>query len=237
MVKVLVVDDEPSILHSTAALLRDVGYETAVCADPHAIIETLERERPHILLQDIRMPGLDIERLVVQARSRWPELPIVLFTASMDADEVAERVQANGVIEKPFKPADLLATLTRAGVIDVYGVRHKPATDRPQPTNAPRASMIHPVLRYLPGRGRDPDRARSRCSQQQDRPAATTEPTVKTRNYDCQEGKLCARVAEHLTALFRRDLRRPGWHDPPRPSGRGSRPPPPRSRRGQGGEQ
>lgn len=114
MPKVLVVDDEPSIVYSTAALLRDAAYTAITCGDPQAIIQTIEREDPDILLQDIRMPGLDIERLVVQVRARWPDLPIILFTASMDADEIAERVQANGVIEKPFKPAELLGVLTRA---------------------------------------------------------------------------------------------------------------------------
>jgi CheY-like chemotaxis protein len=114
--KVLVVDDEPSIVLSTARLLTDMGFEVATCGQAADISAALDREQPDVILQDVRMPGLDIEALVLAIRAdpRWKRLPIVIFTASMDAHEVRERVEAHGVIDKPFKPEELLRVLRAA---------------------------------------------------------------------------------------------------------------------------
>ena len=107
--KVLVVDDERSILYSTCALLDDMGDRAVGCAEASQIRAAIDRERPDLVLQDVRMPGLDLERLVVDVR-RDPSLrglPFVVFTASMDAEEIRDRIQAAGFLDKPFHPADL----------------------------------------------------------------------------------------------------------------------------------
>ena len=114
--KVLVVDDEASILTSTAALLQDIGYRVATCSRAQEIREAIAREEPDVVLQDVRMPGLDLEGLVMGLRAdpRWRRLPVVLFTASMDADEIAERLGARAVLEKPFKMSELRRVLDEA---------------------------------------------------------------------------------------------------------------------------
>lgn len=68
MAKVLIVDDELSILRSTAALLDSFGHEVATCAQAADILQAIARERPDVLLQDVRMPGLDVHRLVAAIR-------------------------------------------------------------------------------------------------------------------------------------------------------------------------
>ena len=109
MTKILVVDDEPSILRSTQLLLTDMGYEVVTCADQAKIMPTLRKERPDLLLQDVRMPGLDLDRLVTSIRAdKDLAIPIILFSASMDLDEIQQRVGAAGVLEKPFKPAEIV---------------------------------------------------------------------------------------------------------------------------------
>jgi len=114
--KILIADDEPSILVSTAMLLRDFGYEVVTCSAADAIVATLEKETPDLLLQDVRMPGLDLEKLVLSLRgdARWAMLPIVIFSASMDLDDIHRRVGAAGMLEKPFKPHELVAALDEA---------------------------------------------------------------------------------------------------------------------------
>lgn len=114
--KVLIVDDEESILRSTSALLEDMGFATATCSRADDIVTTLERERPDVLLQDLRMPGLDLEKLVQRLRSdpRWKRLPLVIFTASMDAEDIGERVGAFALLDKPFRPSELDEVLSRA---------------------------------------------------------------------------------------------------------------------------
>lgn len=114
--KVLVVDDERSILHSTAALLVDLGYRVATCDQATEISSTLEREQPDVILQDVRMPGLDLDRLVRELRAdpRWQRLPLVVFTASMEAEDIFQRLGARAVLEKPFKPDELARAVSGA---------------------------------------------------------------------------------------------------------------------------
>lgn len=116
MPRVLIVDDEPAILRSTSMLLRELGYEVAACAEASTIRAAIDEHEPDVLLQDIRMPGLDLERLVRELRqdARWARLPIVLFTASMEAQEIGERVGAHVVLDKPFRPAQLAAAIEGA---------------------------------------------------------------------------------------------------------------------------
>lgn len=111
--KVLVVDDEVSILRSTKALLEDMGFVVVPVSDATLILPTALRERPDIILHDVRMPGLDFER-TVRAIREAPELAgtrLVVFTASIDAEDVASRVGVTRVLEKPFSPKDLLDAL------------------------------------------------------------------------------------------------------------------------------
>jgi len=113
MTKILVVDDEPSILRSTQLLLLDMGFEVVTCSDQSHVLDTLRKERPDLLLQDVRMPGLDLDRLVnsIRADKALAALPILLFSASMDLDEIQQRVGASGVLEKPFKPTEIVEAI------------------------------------------------------------------------------------------------------------------------------
>lgn len=111
--RILIVDDEPSILRSTAMLLASLGYEVGTCDRAEAIVEAVRRERPDVLLQDLRMPGLDLERAVLELRAipEGARLPIVIFTASMEAAEICERIGGVGILDKPFRPHELEAAL------------------------------------------------------------------------------------------------------------------------------
>lgn len=115
--KVLIVDDEVSILRSTALLLQDLGFEVVTTSEPSHVVSLALKERPDVLLQDVRMPGLDVERLVHELRAQ-PELvgtQIILFSAGMDTDEIAERVGVTRWIEKPFKPQEIAGILSAEG--------------------------------------------------------------------------------------------------------------------------
>jgi CheY-like chemotaxis protein len=122
--RILVVDDEVSILRSTQLLLMDMGFEVVTCAEQSQVLETLRKERPDLLLQDVRMPGLDLDRLVraIRADPALGKLPILLFSASMDLDEIQERVGASGILEKPFKPMEIVQAIAAATGQPVGGV-------------------------------------------------------------------------------------------------------------------
>ena len=114
--RILIVDDEAAIFRSTSAVLAEFGYDVATCDWASEILRRVEETHPDLLLQDVRMPGLDLDRLVQQLRAdpRWRDLPLVLFTASMEAEEVGQRVGAVAVLDKPFRPQHLTAAIDSA---------------------------------------------------------------------------------------------------------------------------
>ena len=116
MSKILVVDDEVGILNSTALLLSELGFEVTTTSDHGEVLPTLRKERPSLLLQDVRMPGLDLDGLMRAIRQDpvVGKTPVVLFSANMDLRDVQERVGATGYLEKPFKTAELLQVVQSA---------------------------------------------------------------------------------------------------------------------------
>jgi CheY-like chemotaxis protein len=114
--RVLVVDDEASILNSTRLLLEQMGFEVSTCQTTERILDAARAERPDVILQDVRMPGLDLGGLLRQLKAdpATAGLPVVLFSASMDVDEIASSLGVKERLEKPFTPPDLALALQRA---------------------------------------------------------------------------------------------------------------------------
>lgn len=107
--KVLIVDDEPDVLDSTALLVQALGYEPLRVSDPADILPTVERERPGLILQDLKMPGLNVAGLVAALRlnPRTAEVPLVFFSAGSDLPTTSARYDAWGYLSKPFGKQEL----------------------------------------------------------------------------------------------------------------------------------
>lgn len=115
MPKILLADDEQAILHSTRMLLQQLGHEVEVAANVEDILPKMRDQRPALLLQDVRMPGLDLHALVkrIRADEACAHVRILLFSASLNLREVAEAVHADGMLEKPFRPNELRDEVAR----------------------------------------------------------------------------------------------------------------------------
>ncbi|MGH9260996.1 MAG: response regulator, partial [Acidimicrobiales bacterium] len=75
--KILVADDDQSLVQTLTWILKENGYEVAVADQAEAILARLEEERPQLLLLDIMMPKIDglqvLQRL--KADDRFKDLP------------------------------------------------------------------------------------------------------------------------------------------------------------------
>jgi len=120
---VLVVDDNPELLNLIAESLAMLGDYTVVTAVNG--IDGLEKcfaIRPHCMVIDVKMPGLDGYQLVraVRVDPTTADIPLVILTAmAQDKDRFAGL--AAGVdyyLLKPIKPLDLVAVIHRAVVTD-----------------------------------------------------------------------------------------------------------------------
>lgn len=112
---VVIVDDEPDVLESTALVVESLGYTAVRVSDPAAILETVAREQPALVLQDLRMPGLTVAGLVASLRSHpaTATVPLVFFSANAEVAATAARYDAWGHLSKPFSAAELAHLLRR----------------------------------------------------------------------------------------------------------------------------
>ncbi|MHB8586303.1 MAG: response regulator [Thermoplasmatota archaeon] len=113
---ILIADDEPSILRSTQLLLQDLGFKVLITSNFEDIPRLIASEKPDILLQDVRMPGLDLGRLVRSIRHdpKTGSIPVLLYSASLDLPEIQAAVGAQGYIEKPFQPDEIVTAIESA---------------------------------------------------------------------------------------------------------------------------
>jgi PAS domain S-box-containing protein len=88
---VLVVDDDPLVLTSTAAMLEDLGYAAAEAASGMQALEMLESGRTFdVVLTDQAMPGMTGVQLAAAIKARWPNLPVGLGTGYAELPEGAD---------------------------------------------------------------------------------------------------------------------------------------------------
>ena len=79
--RILIIDDEASILDTLEILFRGEGYEVVRASSGARGKEALREEKPDLVLTDIRMPGVTGLEVLAEAREVDPELPVILMTA------------------------------------------------------------------------------------------------------------------------------------------------------------
>ena len=129
MKRLLIVDDETSVLHALRRLLRrqfkaeQLGVE--LCADPLQALQRLYEVRFDVLISDYRMPRLDGVTLLARAKELDPRAVRMMLSAAADFGTVVAAVNLAGVfryIPKPWSEPQLLADLHAALVFDPYAM-------------------------------------------------------------------------------------------------------------------
>jgi len=111
--RVLVVDDEPTIVEIVGRYLDRAGYEAAGAADGFEALEAAAAARPDLVVLDLMLPGIDGLEVCGRLRQAGVWSPILMLTAR---DGVRDRVAgldrgADDYLTKPFSYAELLARL------------------------------------------------------------------------------------------------------------------------------
>ncbi len=135
----MIVDDDRDVLQSTELLLSVMGYDPVPLADARKIIEVAARERPDVILQDLRMPNFDLAVTVdgLRRNATTQGIPIVFFSADPDASSKAAEHNVSGVLTKPFQHRELDAILHRVfGDEYIAGRIQEPGQPPPQIGNA-----------------------------------------------------------------------------------------------------
>jgi DNA-binding response OmpR family regulator len=122
-VRVLVVDDDPTVAEVVATYLRRAGIEVELAADGVTALAVAGRARPDLVVLDLMLPGLSGLEVCTRLREQRPDLPIVMLTA---LGEESDRVLglehgADDYLVKPFSPRELVlrvqSVLRRSGAV------------------------------------------------------------------------------------------------------------------------
>lgn len=112
--RILVIDDDPSILALVSALLRSAGYEVTSTPDAVEGLRLLLADQPDLVVLDMRMPVMNGWQFSQELKTRGVSVPIVVMTAAQDARAWAQEIDAAGYIGKPFDIDRLLEEVARA---------------------------------------------------------------------------------------------------------------------------
>ena len=118
MKKVLIVDDSQAEVHLMQTMLQKGGFQVVGLFESTKTEETIEEERPNVILLDVVMPqrnGFQVCR-DLKSHGTYANIPVILVTSKAAPSDRywGEQQGANGFVAKPFTPEELLGAVNVA---------------------------------------------------------------------------------------------------------------------------
>lgn len=114
--RLLLVDDDPDLLHLLSLRLTASGYQVMAAGSAEQALRVFEQCRPHLVISDQRMPGMQGIDLYDALQQRQPGLPVILLTAHGTIPDAVDATRL-GIFSYLVKPVDatlLLDNISRA---------------------------------------------------------------------------------------------------------------------------
>ena len=107
---ILIIDDEAALRQTMARILQRAGYEVTTAANANEGLSLISAHPFDLVYLDIRMPDMSGLELLKVLREKFPDLPVILFTAQPDLNSAVEAVRsgATDYLLKPLKPQTVL---------------------------------------------------------------------------------------------------------------------------------
>ena len=115
--KVLLVDDEESILNSLRRLLRGQPYDLLLATSGAQALEVMEQQSIDLVMTDARMPNMDGATLLAHIHRLYPTTTRILLTGYADMPTIIKAInegQIHRYISKPWNDEEMLLTLRQA---------------------------------------------------------------------------------------------------------------------------
>ncbi len=113
LIKVLIVDDEPSILMSLEFLMKKEGYQVFIARDGSEALDIIEKEIPLIIILDIMMPNVDGYEVCSYVKNslRFGHIKVIFLSAKNKESDIEKGylVGADLYVPKPFSTKALVA--------------------------------------------------------------------------------------------------------------------------------
>lgn len=111
--KILIVEDEPSLIFTLQDTLENEGYNTFIAKEGNTALEIVEEEHPDLLILDLMLPGISGYEVCEKVRKMNYTFPIIMLTArDQEIDKVTGlNIGADDYMTKPFGVKELLARI------------------------------------------------------------------------------------------------------------------------------
>lgn len=116
MPRILIVDDEPTILNLLNKILIRQGYDATPASNGEKALQLLQTEKFDLMISDINMTPINGMELLRKASESWPNMGVIMLTAYGTVSTAVEAMKegAFDYITKPFKLDELVLTVQRA---------------------------------------------------------------------------------------------------------------------------
>ena len=115
--KILIVEDEESLLKLESILLTSKGYDVRGASNGQEALDAIAEEKPDLVLLDIMLPEIDGFEVCQRIKDdpATKEIPVIMLTAKKSREDMArgEKVGADWYITKPFKSVMVIETIQR----------------------------------------------------------------------------------------------------------------------------
>lgn len=172
--KIVIVEDEPSLIFTLQDTLENEGYDVFVAEEGEPAVEIVKKENPDLMLLDLMLPGMSGYDVCKKVRSMNYTFPIIILTArDQEIDKVTGlNIGADDYMTKPFGVKELLARIqARLRRSETYS-KAKPINDlqlNPVTIDLKKAVAVHPedgekelttreveLIRYLAAHANEP---------------------------------------------------------------------------------
>lgn len=120
--KLMLVDDEERYLRTTSKLIEKKGYEVLTARNGEEALEKLKARDVHVVILDMKMPGMDGNETLKAVKSLYPLIEIILLTGHATVDSAIDGLK-NGAFDYLMKPADIDQILDKA--LDAFEKRQR----------------------------------------------------------------------------------------------------------------
>ena len=122
--KIMLVDDEERFLLTTSKLLTRKGFDVVTASSGEQCLEMLSREPVHVVILDVKMPGMDGLETLLEIKQRHPLVEVIMLTGHATVESAVEGLKsgATDYLMKPISVDDLItmaeAAFTRRQVLE-----------------------------------------------------------------------------------------------------------------------
>jgi two-component system, NtrC family, nitrogen regulation response regulator GlnG len=159
---VLLVDDEPQLLRSASVALRASGITRVVTLeDSRAVLPLLAEQEVGVIVLDLTMPHLSGQVLLEHLTTDYPDVPVMVMTATNDLETAVQCMQAGAIdyLVKPVETNRLVASVRRALEVralqaEVLSLKERLLTETPPHREAfaeiiTQSKAMHAIFRYI----------------------------------------------------------------------------------------